>query len=179
MEMILVKNIKRAFFAGLLLLSAPSYGQDYRDAMLRTEAQLLDIRRIEAEIDVMEREVAVYDKSIRENERTQEKMKDRADRLKYKVMSELSKMDTTRPHDMTYKEWQLKKAESAREQASVKLAKAQQSRQEKVLALGEKTKELHSAQTRLRQAPDMKDISKRQPQRKKQKNKQSKEYKAE
>ncbi len=178
MSIVSSKSIKRALFAGLLLLSVPSYGQAYRDALDRAELKLLEIHRIEAEIDVMEREVATYDKNIRENERTQEKMKDRTERLKYKVMSELSKMDTTKPHDMTYKEWQLRKAESEGERAAIKLAKAQQSRQEKVLVMGEKTKELQDARTSLHHAASIRD-EKIQPKRSKTKKLRTKEFKGE
>ncbi len=149
MAILFVKRMKMTLLAGLMLVSVASYGQEYMDALHRLEAVTLDVRRVEAEIEVLEREVAVYDKDIRKNEHLQEKMKDKEHRLKYKVMSELSKMDTTVPHKMTYKEWQLEKAERERAHATAQLAKAQQNRESRILALADKTKELQDARTRL------------------------------
>jgi hypothetical protein len=177
MAILSVKKMKMALLAGLMLFSATSYGQENREKISKMELAALEMNRVQAEIDLLEREVDVYDKSIRENERIQEKYKDKAERLKYKVMSELSKMDTTVPHKMTYKEWQLEKANRERAHAATQLAKAQHSREEKVLALGEKTKELKNAQFRFYHSADINDISKRPSQRQKQKNKQPKDYK--
>lgn len=178
MTIILSKSIKSVLFAGSLLLAAPSFGQGHDAKPDQAERKLLEVRRIESEIDLMEREVAVYDKTIRENERTREKAKDRADRLKYKVMSEISKTDTTKPHDMTYKEWQLEKAQREQNQATLKLAKAQQSRQAKVLALGEKTKELQEARTSYYHTATAGE-EKQQPKRSKTKKVRTKEFKGE
>lgn len=104
---------------------------------------------VNTEIEVAEREVHEYNKQIKESKRIEGRSKDRADRLKYKVMREISDMDTTKPHDMTYNEWRLEKAERERAHAQMQLAKAEKSREEKILYLGEKTRERELARTEL------------------------------
>lgn len=104
---------------------------------------------VNSEIEVAEREVEEYNKVIKENQKIEGRSKDRADRLKYKVMREISDIDTTRPHKRTYNEWRLEKAERERDHANAQLAKASTSREEKILYLGEKTREREIAQTEL------------------------------
>ncbi|MBL7717242.1 MAG: hypothetical protein JNL72_00295 [Flavipsychrobacter sp.] len=92
-----------------------------------------------------ESEVAGYNKIIRQESRACERMKDKVRRLQYKAVRKTSDIDTTKERRMTYAEWQLRKAEQEEQQAATKVAKAEQCKQEKVLYLGQKVKELDEA----------------------------------
>lgn len=135
----------------LTLFSLVASAQDNMPEAIsrQNETARIKLALVNTEIEVAEREVHEYDKQIKDNKRIEERSKDRVDRLKYKVMREISDMDTTRPHNMTYNEWRLEKAERERAHARGQLAKAQKSREEKILYLGEKTREREMARTEL------------------------------
>ncbi len=153
MAILFVKRMKMVLFAGVMLFSVPSYSQAYIDAIDKAQVQALEVNRVKAEIDVLEMEVDIYEKTIRRNERIEEKMSDKADRLKYKVMRELFDIDTTVARKMTYKEWQLEKTVKERDRAALQVERAEMNRQERILSLGDKTKELEEARMRLYNNP--------------------------
>jgi hypothetical protein len=117
----------------------------YEAVLRKAEAKWLEMARIQAEMDVTEREVIYYNKELRHKRREYDKMNDKAQRLKYKVARELSRIDTTVEHRPTYVEWQLSKAERARDRAALFISNTEQARQQKIALLGEQTKELAEA----------------------------------
>lgn len=125
----------------------------YEQAMLRAQAKFVEMKRIEAEMDVTEREVVSYNKELRKKQKEQEKMNDKAQRLRYKVARTLNRIDTTVEHRPTYAEWQLQKAEMARDRAAMYIANTEPVRQQKILLLGEKAKELTEAKASLYREP--------------------------
>lgn len=149
-----VKKMRIVVLSGMLLASGAVLAQKrqepaYMAPVRKAEIVRLEAKRVEAEIEVLEREVKGYNKSIRKNEKVQDKMEDKTMRLKYKVVKQLSKMDTTVPHTTTYTEWKLIKAEKEQNHAATQIAKAEQKRQEKILVLGDKTKELQETRSKL------------------------------
>ena len=117
----------------------------YLTAMRSIEAKWLEMARIQAEMDVTEREIVYYNKELRKTRKEHDKMNDKAQRLKYKVARSLSRIDTTVEHRPTYLEWQLEKAERARDHAALYIANTEPARQQKIVLLGEQTKELAEA----------------------------------
>lgn len=146
-----LKWLKTAKIACLVLFPVVVSAQDNMPEAISRQHDHARVKLalVNTEIEVAEREVHEYNKVIKENRRIEERAKDRADRLKYKVIREISDMDTTRPHEMTHNEWRLEKAERERSHANMQLVKAEQNKEQKTLYLGQKTKEREMAQTEL------------------------------
>jgi Skp family chaperone for outer membrane proteins len=125
----------------------------YEQAALRYQAKFVEMKYIESEMELTEREVVSYNKELRKKQKEQEKMNDKAQRLKYKVARTLNRIDTTVEHRPTYAEWQLQKAEMARDRAAMYIANTEPVRQQKILLLGEKSKELTEAKANLYKEP--------------------------
>lgn len=106
---------------------------------------------LESQINLLETEVKGYNKEQKQYHRTYERAKDRENRLKYKVVRQLSKMDTTVAHKMTYAEWQLVKTQKTLEQTNLKLATTDKMRQEKIVKLGRLSQQLNKTRMALAQ----------------------------
>lgn len=151
MSMISLRVVKLLGIALLMLAGSPLLAQEKEQKIFPTDAMAnmmfrqMEANRILSEIELAEREVRSYDKTIKANRKQQARMKDKAGRLKYRVVRKLSDMDTTVPHRTIYVEWQLIKAEKAEAHAALQIANAEKSREERILYLGDKITQYRQA----------------------------------